>query len=175
LYFRRILIGIAVALDGKVTVVGNYVRVCHDAVAAYDEAGANSALKPSSVPRGFVIRVQRSCRNPHQTFLNRAVRFWRRNRYRDWNCLTCRWWARSPWIRPRWPLRLHRGTRRCAFLRVQNGPEQQGGATKNKDTLHGRKGCKLKQRTRKSRFGFALASGLFGHNRHDTCFLRSNL
>ena len=56
LYFRRILIGIAVALYGDITAVGNNVCVRHDAIAAYDETGANAALEPSGVPRRFVIR-----------------------------------------------------------------------------------------------------------------------
>ena len=44
LYFRRILVGIAVALHGKVTAVGHHMRVCHDTIAAYDETGANTTL-----------------------------------------------------------------------------------------------------------------------------------
>jgi hypothetical protein len=32
------------------------VRICHDAIAAYDETGANAALEPPGVPRRFVIR-----------------------------------------------------------------------------------------------------------------------
>src|SRR6266496_1395012 len=126
LYFGRILIGIAVPLHGQVTAVGNNVCVRHDAIAAYDEAGANAALEPSSVPRRFVVRLDRSRGNPDQTFLNGTVWFWRRNWYRDWNCFLRRR-ARSPWTRPRLALRLHWGTRGCAFLRVQNRSKQQGG------------------------------------------------
>src|SRR4030095_4987356 len=57
LYFGRIFIGIAVPLHSEVTAVGNNVCVRHDAIAAYDETGANAALEPSGVPRRFVIRL----------------------------------------------------------------------------------------------------------------------
>src|ERR1044071_4772619 len=70
LYFRRIFIGIAVALHSDITTIRNYVRVCHDPITAYDETGPNTALERSCIPRGFVIRIQRSRGNPNQTLLN---------------------------------------------------------------------------------------------------------
>src|SRR5581483_3048180 len=57
LYFGRILIGIAVAFDGEITAIGDHMRICHYAIAAYDKSGADSALKRPGVPRSFVIRV----------------------------------------------------------------------------------------------------------------------
>src|SRR4030095_16152172 len=44
LHLRRIFIGIAVTLYSQITAVGNHVRICHDAIAAYDEARSNAAL-----------------------------------------------------------------------------------------------------------------------------------
>src|SRR5262249_10403889 len=166
LHFRRVFVGVAIALDGDVTTVGDNVRVRHDAIAGYDKAGANPTLESPGIPRRFVIRVHRSCSNPNQTLLNRPIWFWRRHRNRNGNYVLCRR-ARSPWtVYPwcLWALLLHRWAGRRAVLRVQDRRKQYRGVNKNEETLHEQKGGKLKQRTRKSRFGFALINGLFGHN-----------
>src|SRR5438094_7322277 len=45
LYFRRILIGIAVALYGHIKAVANTVSILHAAIAAFDETSTNSTLE----------------------------------------------------------------------------------------------------------------------------------
>jgi hypothetical protein len=51
-----------------------------------------------------------------------------------------------------------------AFLRVQNRRKQKAKVNNEKNTLHGRKDWKLKQRNRKSRLGFEFAIGFVAHN-----------
>src|SRR5438094_8593750 len=57
LYFRRILIVIAVALYGYITAVGNNACVRHDAISAYYETGDNAEFEPSGCPSLLVIRL----------------------------------------------------------------------------------------------------------------------
>ena len=41
--FRRILVGITIALYSEITAVGNHVSIRHDAIAAYHKAGPDAA------------------------------------------------------------------------------------------------------------------------------------
>src|SRR5439155_4943213 len=70
-------------------------------------------------------------------------------------------WAGFRWTQPWRSLLLSGRRRRRALLRVQNRSKQQCNRNRNKNTLHRRKGWKLKLRAQKSTFGFGFASGLF--------------
>jgi putative alpha-1,2-mannosidase len=52
---------------------------------------------------------------------------------------------------------------RRAFLRAQKRRNQKAKVNNKKNTLHERKGWKLKQRNRKSRFAFEFAIGFVAH------------
>jgi hypothetical protein len=58
---------------------------------------------------------------------------------------------------------FNRGRRWRVFLRVQKRRKQKAKVNNKKNTLHGRKGWKLKLRNRKSRFGFEFAIGFVAH------------
>src|SRR5204863_676456 len=132
--------------------------------ASYHKPGTDAALEPSYIPRRPVIRFHRRGCDSDKTFLDRSVWLWRRNWNRNGNDRLSRR------ARPRWPrllprnLWFNRRRRGGAVLRVQKRRKQKANVNNNNKTLHGRKGGKLKQRNRKSRFGFEFAIGFVAQN-----------
>src|SRR5436309_15781221 len=57
LHGRRIFVGIVLPLHDQIAAVGDYMCVSQNAIATYDEAGADAALERPRIPRRLVIRL----------------------------------------------------------------------------------------------------------------------
>ena len=134
-HLGRIFVRVAIALDCEITAVTDHMCVGHDAIAIDDKTGANPALQRPRIPRRAVIRLDFGRGDADETFLNRTIRFRRRDR--NWDN---RWRRR----RPRARLARSRGrlwlsgnrSGRALLLRVRGRSNEQQRATKNQNPVH---------------------------------------
>ena len=94
---RRVLIRIALALDGEIPRVADDMRVRHDARAVYDKTGPDPATDRTGVPGRAVIRFNLGGGNANETLLNSAVRLFRSRHHNRGD----RWGSRSRFQRRR--------------------------------------------------------------------------
>src|SRR6476646_6853501 len=78
---RRVLIRIALALDGEIPRVADDMRVRHNARAVYDKTGPDAATDRTGIPGRAVIRFNLGGSNANETLLNSAVRLFRSRHY----------------------------------------------------------------------------------------------
>src|ERR1700730_17711082 len=76
LHRRPVFVRIAIALHREVAAIADHVRIGHDPRSINDKSRAHTALNRAGIPRRFVIRLGFRDRNPHETILNFAGRWW---------------------------------------------------------------------------------------------------